>query len=159
MEINNIIDGILFRYPLFGNVIVNLEIKYIDENVPAPAFTDGKAIYYKDEFLTDYDDEEKEFILAHEIFHIVLSHLFRNIGRDQDLLNYVEDAIINQLLIRDGLKMPDGLVFLEDALDYSVEELYMKFLPEINKIKNWMGANTYHTDLSQLSENIQNMMQ
>ena len=56
MEINNIIDSLLFRYPLFGNVIVNLEIKHTDENVPAPAFTDGKAIYYKDEFLTDYDD-------------------------------------------------------------------------------------------------------
>lgn len=159
MEINNIIDGVLFRYPLFGNVIVNLEIKHTDENVHAPAFTDGKAIYYKDEFLTDYDDEEKEFIVAHEIFHIVLSHLFRNIGRDQDLLNYVEDAIINQLLIRDGLKMPEGLVLVEDALDYSVEELYMKLLPEINKIKNWMGANTYHVDLSQLGDMIQDMMQ
>ena len=158
MDISNIINGVLFRYPLFGNIIVNLEIKHTSENVPAPAFTDGKAIYYKDEFLTDFDDEEKEFVIAHEIFHIVLSHLFRNIGRDQDLLNYVEDAIINQLLIRDGLKMPEGLVYVEDALDYSVEELYMKLLPQINQIKQWMGENTFHVDLSKISEMLEQMM-
>lgn len=152
MEINNIIQNLLFRYPLFGNIIVNLDIKYTTEKVPAPAFTDGKTIYYKDEFLTDFDDEEKVFIIAHEIFHIILSHLFRNIGRDRDLLNYVEDAIINQLLVKDGLKMPTGLVEIEDALDYSTEELYMKLLPEMQKIKNWMGANTYHIDLSGLGD-------
>lgn len=152
MEISNIIQNLLFRYPLFGNVIVNLEFKYTNEDVPAPAFTDGKTIYYKDDFIIEFDDDEKEFIIAHEIFHILFSHLFRNIGRDRDLLNYVEDAIINQLLIRDGLKMPDGLVVIDDALDYSVEELYMKLLPEINKIKAWMGANTYHIDLSELSD-------
>ena len=47
MEINNIIDSVLFRYPLFGNIIVNLEIKHTDENVPAPAFTDGNCKYHK----------------------------------------------------------------------------------------------------------------
>lgn len=151
MEISNIINRVLLRYPLFGNVIANLEVKYTNQDVAAPAFTDGRTIYYKDEFFEDFDDEEREFIVSHEILHIVLSHVFRNIGKDQDLLNYVEDAIINQLLIRDGLKMPDGLVDVADALEYSVDELYMKFLPEIKKIKEWMGANTYHMDLSQIS--------
>lgn len=151
MEISNIINRVLLRYPLFGNVIANLEVKYTNQDVPASAFTDGRTIYYKDEFFEDFDDEEREFIVSHEILHIVLSHIFRNIGKDQDLLNYVEDAIINQLLVRDGLKMPDGLVDVPDALEYSVDELYMKFLPEIKKIKELMGTNTYHMDLSQIS--------
>lgn len=151
MEISNIITNVLLRYPLFGNVIANLEVKYTTQNVPAPAFTDGRTIYYKDEFFEDFDDEEKEFIVSHEILHIVLSHFFRNVGKDQDLLNFVEDAIINQLLVRDGLKMPDGLVDVPDALEYSVDELYMKFLPTIKIIKEWMDANTYHMDLSQIS--------
>lgn len=151
MEISNIINRVLLRYPLFGNVIANLEIKYTTQNVPAPAFTDGRAIYYKDSFFEDFDDEEQEFIVSHEIFHIVLNHIFRNVGKDQDLLNYVEDAIINQLLVNDGLKMPEGSVNVSDALEYSVEELYMKYLSQIKKIKEWMGANTYHMDLSEIS--------
>lgn len=152
MEINNIIRNLLLRYPLFGNVIVNLKFKFTNDSVPAPAFTNGGCIFYKQEFIDDYSDYEKEFIIAHEIFHIVFRHLFRNIGRDRDLLNYVEDAIINQLLVRDGLIMPDGLVEIPEALDYSVDELYMKFLPKLKQIKEWMSANTYHMEMSDLEE-------
>lgn len=151
MDISRVINNVLFRYPIFGNIIVNLDVKHTNENVPAPAFTDGRTIYYKDDFFEDYDEEEQEFILSHEIFHIVLNHVFRNVGKDTDLLNYVEDAIINQLLVKDGLKMPDGSVNVSDALEYSVDELYMKLLPQIKKIKEWMGANTYHIDLGEIS--------
>lgn len=148
MEINNIIKKVLFRYPIFGNVIANLKFQFTTEPVPAPAFTDGETIYYKQDFFTDFNDDEKEFVISHEIFHIVLNHLFRNLGKDRDLLNYVEDAIINQLLIRDGLVMPEGLVYVEDALYYSVDELYLKFLPKLDEIKEWMGSNTYHIELT-----------
>lgn len=150
MEINNIIRNLLVRYPLFGNVIVNLDFSFTNKPVPAPAFTDGRCVFYKQDFIDDYSDDEKEFIIAHEIFHVVLSHLFRNVGRDRDLLNYVEDAIINQLLVRDGLTMPKGLVDIPDALDYSTEELYMKYLPQLQQIKEWMGANTFHMEIADL---------
>ncbi len=150
MEINSIIRKLLVRYPLFGNAIVNLDFRFTNKPVPAPAFTDGRCVFYKQEFIDDYSDDEKEFIIAHEIFHVVLSHLFRNVGRDKDLLNYVEDAIINQLLVRDGLTMPEGLVDIPDALDYSTEELYMKYLPQLQQIKAWMGANTFHMEIVDL---------
>jgi len=156
MEINSIIKQVLFRYPIFGNIIANLDFKFTTKSVPAPAFTDGSTIYYKQQFLNDFNNEEKVFVISHEIFHIVLNHLFRNIGKDRDLLNYVEDAIINQLLIRDGLVMPEGLVYIEDALDYSVEELYLKFLPELNEIKEWMDSNTFHMELPRLEANESN---
>ena len=91
MEIDNIIKRLLIRFPLFGNVIANLEFKFTTEFVPAAAFTDGRCIYYKQEFIDNYSDAEKEFIVAHELFHIALSHVFRNVGRDRDLLNFVED--------------------------------------------------------------------
>ena len=152
MEINDIIKKLLLRYPLFGNVIANLEFKFTKEPVPAPAFTNGKCIFYKQEFIDDFSNDEKEFIIAHEILHIVLNHLFRNIGKDKDLLNYVEDAIINQLLVKDGLTMPKGLVNIPDALDYSTEELYMKYLPKLDQIKEWMNENTYHVEMSELEE-------
>lgn len=151
MDISRVIDNVLFRYPIFGNIIVNLDVKHTNENVPAPAFTDGRTIYYKDDFFENYDEEEQEFILSHEIFHIVLNHVFRNVGKDKDLLNYVEDAIINQLLVKDELKMPLGSVDVSDALEYSADELYMKLLPQIKQIKEWMGANTYHIDLGEIS--------
>ncbi len=142
--INNIVNRLLIKYPLFGNTIANLEFIYEDSDIPAPAYTDGKHIYYTQDFLDNYIFEEKIFIIAHEVFHVALNHLFRNIGKDTDLLNYVEDAIINQLLIRDGLKNPKDLVIVPDALEYSTEELYMRYLPQLEETKKWMKANTYH---------------
>lgn len=152
MEINSIIKNLLTRYPLFGNIIANLNFEFTNENVPAPAFTDGKNIYYKQDFLDDYSDDEKEFIIAHEIFHIVLKHFFRNSGRDEDLLNFVEDGIINQLLSKDGMTMPESVVNIPDALEYSTEELYMKYLPQLKQIKDWMNTNTYHIEIKDLNE-------
>ena len=152
MEISKLIRNVFFRYPLFGTIIVNTNFTLTKEHVPAPAFTDGKTIYYKEELFTDYSEEEVEFIIAHEILHIALRHIFRNSGKDPDLLNYVEDAIINQLLVQNGQKMPEGLVDVPYALDYSVDELYMKFLPNLKEIKEWMGANTFHILLNMMDE-------
>lgn len=150
MEINNIIKKLLIRYPLFGNIIVNLQFCLCSDLVPAPAYTNGECIFYKQDFIDYFTDAEQEFIIAHEIFHIVLNHLSRNIGKDKDLLNFVEDAIINQLLVRDGLTMPSGVIYIPDALDYSVEELYMKYLPYLQQIKEWMNSNTYHMGISEI---------
>lgn len=146
MEIDTIVQNVLYRFPLLGNVLVNLKFQHTNQSVPAPAFTDGQTVYFRDEFFEEYSLEEQEFILSHEIFHIILRHFSRNVGRDPDLLNYVEDAIINQLLVQNGMKMPPGLVDVEDALQYSVEELYMKYLPNITSIQKWMQDNTYHAD-------------
>lgn len=157
MEINSIVRNLLIRYPLFGNIIANLNFVYTNSTVPAPAYTDGSNVYYKQEFIDNFTDEEKEFIIAHELFHIVLSHLSRNIGRDRDLLNYVEDAIINQLLFRDGLSMPQGLVYVPDALDYSTDELYMRYLPQLEEIKKWMQLNTYHLEIKDLNDILNKM--
>ena len=157
MEISNIVNQLLIRYPLFGHIIVSLEFKLINSSVPAPAYTDGTTIFYKQEFLDNYTTDEKEFIIAHELFHVVLSHLSRNVGKDRDLLNYVEDAIINQLLVHDGLCMPEGLVDVPDALDYSVDELYMRFLPRLEEIKAWMNANTFHLEIQSVGDSLEKM--
>ena len=154
MDVNYIVERLRLRFPLFGHILVNLNFIYDDKVVIAPAFTDGKNVYYTNSFIEDYNDYEKEFIFAHEIFHIVLFHLFRNIGRDQELLNYVADGIINQLLIQARMIPPKDLVLIEDALNYSVEELYMKYLPKINEIKKWMSENTYHIKMTELMEQL-----
>lgn len=155
--INKIKNDLLCIFPLFGNILASLEFKYTKQNVPAPAFTDGKAIYYKDSFLQDYTYEEQVFIIAHELFHVVLKHLKRNTGKDPDLLNYVEDAIINQMLVTAGLTMPEDCVNEPDALNYSVEELYYRFLPKLQSIKEWLHKHTFHITIK-LSDNLEKIV-
>lgn len=157
MEIQDIINKLLLRFPLFGSVIVNLKFELVKSLVPADAYTDGETVFFKESLFEDYTEDEREFIVAHEIMHIVLSHVFRNIGRDPDLCNFVEDAIINQLLVRCGMTMPEGAVNVEDALLYSAEELYMKYLDKIDEIREWMQANTYHILMDKLSDLFEKM--
>lgn len=157
MEIQDIINRLLLRFPLFGSVIVNLKFELVKSLVPADTYTDGETIFFKESLFEDYTEDEREFIVAHEIMHIVLSHVFRNIGRDPDLCNFVEDAIINQMLVRCGMTMPEGAVNVEDALSYSAEELYMKYLSRIDEIREWMRANTYHILMDKLSDLFEKM--
>lgn len=143
MDIDKIVSNLLAKYPLFGNTIAKLSFIYDKDEKRAPAYTDGKNVYYTSLFFM-FDDDEKLFTLAHELLHIEFNHIFRNPKRDHDLLNYVADGIINQLLIKDGLKMPDGLVNIPDALNYSVEELYMKYIYLLDQIKKYMQEHTVH---------------
>lgn len=147
MEINKIIKSLLLRFPLFGSVIANLDFEFTNETIQVPAFTDGKTIYYTQEFIDNFSFADQEFFIAHEIFHIVLQHFFRNVGKDRDLLDYVEDGIINQLLKKAGYIIPMGFIDMPEALDYSVDELYMKYLPYLAEIKEQMNETTYHIDI------------
>lgn len=145
MNTNSIVAKLLGKYPLFGNIISRLNFVYDEKELRAPAYTDGKNVYYTP-LINYFEEDEQLFIFAHELLHIVFNHNFRNPKRDHDLLNYVADGIINQLLINDGLKKPNGLVEIPDALDYSVDELYMKYICELDKIKEYMKKFTVHID-------------
>ena len=102
MNIDNIKRQLLMVYPLFGNIIAGLDYVYDNSfNDLCPACTDGKKVIYTDRFF-EYSDEDRLFILAHELLHVVFKHHFRNPNRNHFVLNYVADGIINQILVRDG---------------------------------------------------------
>ena len=147
-DIRKIATRATYRYPLFAPTIVSINYEYTTLPVPAPAFTDGTTLYYKESFWTDFTEEERLFIFCHEIMHIVLAHIFRNKGKDREVLNWVEDAIINQFLARDGMPIPATAVNVPDALEYSVEELYEKYYKLKAEIEEFMKQFTFHIDLN-----------
>ncbi len=169
--INNLIRRVLFRYPRFGNIIANLKYVLVDDSFQATAATNGRVLYYRQDLFTDFSDIEQEFIIAHEIMHVVFAHLHRAINMHKELANFVADAIINQLLKRDGLPIysgfidnpdeivrdllrshdipiPEELMTDVDVLNSSMEDLYHRYAPYLTLIAAWMGANTYHMPIS-----------
>lgn len=156
MNIVEIKKALLIKYPLFGNTIINTNFIF-DNNehlFSYPAYTDGKNVYYTNT-IKDFTFDEQVFIMAHELLHIALKHCFRNPGRNHDVLNFVTDAIINQLLVRDGLTMPEGCINVPDALEYSSEELYMKYIDQSAIIHEIMSA-FYHPTLKETVEELEN---
>lgn len=123
------------KYSRFGAQIASVGLKYSTDLKYHTAATDGKNIYFDPDFLASLSDEDRLFIIAHELMHVKFEHMYRIMDkdgkkRDPDIWNRATDAIINANLERDGFKIKEGYVNIPEALTFSSEELYDKLLRE-----------------------------
>lgn len=121
-NINSVIDRTLIYFPIFKILINN--IHFIKNNSIATACTNGNTIYYNSSFFQTLSKDEQVFIIAHELMHITLKHLSRSEERDMEIWNYATDAVINQILRKNGLPLVEGVIDCPDALSFSAEEYY-----------------------------------
>ena len=133
-DIKNVINRTLIYFPVFKIIINN--IKFIENKSINTACTTGRVVYYNPEFFNSLTKDQQVFTIAHELMHITLKHLSRREERDMEIWNYATDAVINQLLVKNGLPMIEGLIDCPDALDYSAEEYYemVKNRPDCDEI-------------------------
>ena len=129
----------LVKYPFFGSVVAG--VKYKEERSVGTAGTDGKTIYYNPDFLEKLSTDEQTFIFAHEVCHIAFNHILRSEGKNTQIWNTATDAVINQFLKRDGLKMVEGGVDIADAVNYDAEQLYNKMMQEQQQNQSGSGNN------------------
>lgn len=118
----------LVKYPFFGSTISNVSYKEMLEINTAA--TDGTTIFYNPNYLRSLTIEEQLFTLAHEVCHIAFDHIKRCEGKNIELWNIATDAVDNQLLKKDGLPLPEGVIDIADAINYSAEEMYEILLKE-----------------------------
>lgn len=121
-NINSVIDRTLIYFPIFKILINN--IHFIENNSMATACTNGNTIYYNSSFFQTLSKDEQVFIIAHELMHITLKHLSRLEERNIEIWNYATDAVINQILRKNGLPLVEGVIDCPDALSFSAEEYY-----------------------------------
>ncbi len=106
----------------------------LDEKCETAA-TDGTRIYFGPKFLDEITDAELDFVLMHEIMHVVLQHMARKGEREPERFNIAADIVVNSTILQslggDERKIsvqgdvsmhltPDGR---EGAL-FTVEEVY-----------------------------------
>ena len=121
-DIDKVINKLLIRFPIFKVFLGNLE--KIETKSVNTAAVNGKSLYYNSEFFSSISKDEQMFVIAHELMHVSLKHISRMKDKNKEAWNYATDAVINQILVRNGLKMPDGLIDVPDAINYSAEEYY-----------------------------------
>ena len=125
----------LAKYPRFGSEIATAKIEFRDNLKYHTAATDGKNIFIDPNYFESLSDDERLFLLAHEIMHKKFMHMFRlqdknGEMRDLDLWNQATDAIINANLERDGFTIKEGYVNRPEALNYTADEFYEILLKE-----------------------------
>ena len=112
----------------------------IDENC-ATAATDGRRIFFGPEFLDALSDSELDFIMMHEILHVVLQHCLRQEDRDNEQFNIACDIVVNSNILlsnhmdRSSITLkkygesmhlaPDG----KEGYEYTAEQVYAMLPP------------------------------
>lgn len=129
------------RYSEFGSDIASVNIEYRRNLKYHTAATDGKSIFLDPDYFASLSEDDRIFIIAHEIMHIKFLHPYRleeknGKKRDLDTFNEAADAVINANLERDGFIIKEGYVNRPEALKFSVEEYYEKLLREKQKQDN-----------------------
>ena len=126
---------LLRKMPFYGDVLMHLVFAE-NKNIPTAA-TDGKTIWYNPKFLSNLHAGERNFVILHEVFHVLLRHGVRNVDRkrDQDIWNVACDIIVNQMLTRLKYQMnmvgipfdrPAAGIFATISADETAENLYAK---------------------------------
>lgn len=127
--------GLLLRHPFFGNMATRLKITPADEFIPTAA-VDGRNLYYNTQFFNAMNNKEIEFVVAHEILHMVYDHLGRREERDPMLYNIAADYIVNNLLVRDRIGEKPSIVDCYQDFKYegwSSEAVYDELFDEAEK--------------------------
>ena len=88
---------ILNTHGFYGLLLMHM-IYSIDENAET-AYTDGTRIAFGPKFLESLTDSELDFVMMHEILHVVLQHCMRGEDRDHERFNIACDIVVNSNIL------------------------------------------------------------
>ena len=135
---------ILCNHGFFGLLLMHVTYS-VSEEVET-ACTDGRGITFGTKFLDELSDNELDFVMMHEIMHIVLQHCIRRNDRDAEAFNIACDIVVNSnILLENNMDLnsitlkkygesmhltPSG----KEGHYHTAEEVY-KMLPKSGKKK------------------------
>lgn len=132
---------LLTKYPFIGSIALRMDLVPVRDMRVRTACTDGSCVYFDIAFLSSLSNDERIFVLAHEIWHAVLLHLTRRGTRNPQLFNIATDKEVNYLLKQDGLTPPSHLCFPEgDEVGKCAEEIYEMMLKDMKKQSKQQGG-------------------
>ena len=128
--------GLLLRHSFFGNLATRMSLTNADEWCSTAA-TDGLKFYYNSRFIMMLRPKEVEFLVAHEVLHVVYDHMDRRGTRDPQLFNIANDYAVNADLKRHkvGEFIKTVPCLYEQKYDgKSSEEIYDDLMKNVQKI-------------------------
>ncbi|MGN1104073.1 MAG: VWA-like domain-containing protein [Candidatus Coproplasma sp.] len=91
---------ILCNHGFYGLLLMHMTYS-LDESLETAA-TDGQRIIFSPQFLDDLSDSELDFVMMHEVMHVVLQHCFRGAGRNGELFNIACDIVVNSNILSEN---------------------------------------------------------
>jgi predicted metal-dependent peptidase len=85
---------LLLKHSFFGNLATRLQLINADDWCSTAA-TDGLKFYYNSRFIMMLKPKEVEFLVGHEVLHVVYDHMDRRGDRDPQIHNIACDYAVN----------------------------------------------------------------
>ena len=119
--------ALLLRKPFFGALAMGLRFR-IDRRHPS-CYTDAVVLGMNPDFLRSMSFEQLQTVIAHEVMHCALKHVFRLGNKNFDAWQEACDHVVNLMLLADGFEFPSGTIYCDAAFQrMSAEEVYSKVL-------------------------------
>lgn len=119
---------LLLKRPFWGTMLMTTPL-VADTSIPTAA-TDMEKIYYNPAFFDTLTVDLIQFVLAHEIMHIMFEHGLRRGSRNPMLWNVAGDYAINFILKADGFTIWDKCLYDAKYARMSAEVIYDKLQQE-----------------------------
>ena len=136
---------LLRTMPFYGDIVVRLN--FISDMSVKTACTDGYNVFINPRFANKLSDGAFNYVVMHEIYHVILLHCSRGKDTDPERWNVACDMIVNNMLdnIRSAMiikdidfeRPPQG-IFCEMSKSDTVENVYA--LLENDKITKSSGG-------------------
>lgn len=115
----------------FTALLYSLTVKP-DSTFNGVAGTDGVNLKYNPEKFAEWSQQDRIFILAHEIMHVILHHSTRRGIRNPIVWNVAADFVVNLLLHDHGYKVPERGLFDKKYTNMTTEQVYDSLVKEFN---------------------------
>ncbi|MDV5861237.1 VWA-like domain-containing protein [Pseudomonas mendocina] len=119
---------LLIEHPFTASLAMQLQIVPVLDDRMKTACTDGLHVFVNIEFMSHLNEQNRLFVLAHEVWHCAAGHLGRRSGRDMPRWNLACDHEVNNLLIEDGFQAPERAVWFSACQGFSAEQVYQWLL-------------------------------
>jgi predicted metal-dependent peptidase len=127
---------LLMSQSFFGNLATRMKMVNADEWCSTAA-TDGQTLYYNSRFIMLLRPKEVEFLVAHEVLHVVYDHIGRRETRDPQIWNVAGDYAVNADLKRHkvGEFITSVPCLYEKKYDgKSAEEIYEDLMKNVTNV-------------------------
>lgn len=136
--------ALLAKYPFFGVLVSYLKSEghptaWFEERGLFPTMaTDGVRLLYAHEFVRELQqDPSRDLVmgvLAHEVLHACLGHIWRRQQREPLLWNISVDMVDNFILTQNHIDLPDDCVKIPTGWEkLSEEEIYERLRKKVNQ--------------------------
>ena len=95
-EVQRFRMDMLRKMPFYGDIVIRLP--FSANPGCRTACTNGRSIEYNPDFLRSLSAGERNYVLMHEVFHVLLHHCRRSRDKDPRLWNTAADLMVNSML-------------------------------------------------------------